>query len=149
MFKGKISFYKNVDGKEDRIEEEFDDPRNYREFIAKHPELRFDYFEVPAFGNLWSVLDDIIDRRFRLRMDDAENPASQTLALPEGVRLDEYEKELQKIEAEKAEREASKKSLQEAGNRLKHYISKFKEAGNSEKAEQARKDLEKVEEKLK
>ncbi len=158
MFKGKISFYKNVDGKEERIEEEFDDPRLYREFIAKHPELRYPTFEMPVlwsvwnpltFGGLWDSLDDIVDRRLRLWADDTEGTSTKMLALPEWVRMDEYEKEIQRIEAEKANREVSRKSLEEASHKLKGYIARFKESGSLEKAKQAQEDLKKVEEKLK
>ena len=157
MFKGKISFYKNVDGKEERIEEEFDDPRLYREFIAKHPELRYNTFDLPvlwnfwspfSFGGLWDSLDDIVDRRLRLWAEDTMNTPNKMQALPEWVRLDAYEAEIQRLEAEKANREVSKKSLEEASHKLKGYISRFKESGSMEKAKQAQEDLRKVEEKL-
>jgi hypothetical protein len=63
--------------------------------------------------------------------------------------MDEYEKEIQRIEAEKANREVSRKSLEEASHKLKRYIAQFKESGSLEKTKQAQEDLKKVEEKLK
>ena len=86
MFKGKISFYKNDDGKEQRIEEEFDDPQRYKDFIRSHPELSFrDPFpniNLPYISNVWDSLDDIVDRRMRFWIEEPETQ-SMTKVLPE------------------------------------------------------------------
>lgn len=70
MFKGKVSLYKNTDGKEEKIEQEFDDPSEYRAFVRSHPEFSFrDPFPsigFPYFGNVWDTLEDMVDRRMRL-----------------------------------------------------------------------------------
>jgi hypothetical protein len=40
MFKGKVSLYKNVGGKEERIEKEFDNEKEFDAFVSKHPDFK-------------------------------------------------------------------------------------------------------------
>lgn len=40
MFKGQIHLYKNVDGKEEEVKKDFDNERDFDEFVDKNPELK-------------------------------------------------------------------------------------------------------------
>jgi SMC interacting uncharacterized protein involved in chromosome segregation len=60
-----------------------------------------------------------------------------------------YEQELKKLEEENKQREAKKRELQQALNKLKNYKKQFEQAGRTDLVEQIEKDIEKVENELK
>lgn len=40
MFKGQVHLYKNVDGKEEEVKKDFDNEKDFDEFVDKNPELK-------------------------------------------------------------------------------------------------------------
>lgn len=69
MFKWKVYLYKNINGKEEKVEKDFDNQEDFNEYIEKNPELKkleksFEDIKFPkSFEDVKSFFDDI-DKRF-------------------------------------------------------------------------------------
>lgn len=75
MFKGKVYYYKNINGKEDSFEQEFDNPREYYNFIETNPEynITFDRGFSNSFRQFHNLMEHIVDRKFdQLLLDSDE-----------------------------------------------------------------------------
>jgi len=46
-FRWKFYYYENINGKEKRVEKEFNDPKKYAEFTKKHP--------MPSFASFFGL----------------------------------------------------------------------------------------------
>jgi hypothetical protein len=84
MFKGKVYYYKNINGKEDTFEQEFDSPRAYYDFIEANPEynLALDRNFVNPFGRFHNLMEDMIDKRFGQLLLGNENTQKSQSRLP-------------------------------------------------------------------
>jgi hypothetical protein len=70
MFKGKIYLYKNSDGKEEKVEKEFDNKDEFNEYIEKNPELKkleseFEMIRFPkSFNEIREFFNDFDKKLF-------------------------------------------------------------------------------------
>lgn len=164
MFKGKVTIYKTDPRtwKVYQIEKEFDDPKEYEEFLKSNKDLIDDFMkDFNEFGSFWPRLtlrewsdlerwiEDLIWRRFWLgyELESVKSSGKETKELP--VDLNKYEQELKRLEEEKKRLETKKKELQKALDKLRDYKKQFEKAGRTDLVEQIEKDIEKVEEELK
>ena len=144
MFKWKVYFYQNINGKEKKVEKEFNNPNEYYDFINSHPEFSNNLL---GFGNLDNYLENFFNSRFALEPVYNEVPSNNFL--PEGIDLDKYEAEAQKIDEEKKKKEEEKNVLKKSLEKLKEFLEKFKKEKKDDLVKKVKKDIEKVEEKLK
>lgn len=69
MFKGKVYLYKNIDGKEEKVEKYFDNQDKFNKYIEQNPELKkmekdFEKIEFPkSFDDIKKFFDDF-DKKF-------------------------------------------------------------------------------------
>jgi len=69
MFKWKVYLYKNIDGKEEKVEKEFDNQDNFNKYVEQNPELKkmekdFEKIEFPkSFVDMKKFFDDF-DKKF-------------------------------------------------------------------------------------
>jgi hypothetical protein len=146
MFKGKVSIIKNINGKEERVEKEFNSPEEYREFLASNqiniPEPKLTLSE-------WSSLGDYIDKIFTEKLGSffLEGPEFEAESdLP--IDMSKYEKEAAKIEEEKEKLKTKKEELKRAISRLKEFIKTFEKEGKKDLAKRAKEDVKKLEREL-
>ncbi len=145
MFKWKVYFYQNINGKEKKVEKEFNNPNEYYDFINSHPEFNNNLLEI---GNLDNYLENFFNSRFALEPVYDEVSSVNNL-LPEGVDLDKYEIEAKKIDEEKRKKKEEKNLLEKSLEKLKEFLEKFKKEKKEDLVKKIKKDIEKVEEKLK
>ena len=150
MFKGKVYIYKNLNGREEKIEREFDDAHEFQSFAKKH-DVGFYPFHSPIlwlgeWANLQNYFDSLVDRKLGLSYDDSENwVIEQDDSI---VNLDKYDQELKKIEYQKQHKEETLNSLKDTLHKLKEYKKKFKDAGQDHMIEDIDADIKKVEEEI-
>jgi hypothetical protein len=77
MFKGKIYIYKNLNGREEKIEREFDNAHDFQSFARDH-DVGFRPFHTPMLGlgdwaNLQNYFDMLVDKKLGLSYDETEN----------------------------------------------------------------------------
>ncbi len=149
MFKGKVYIYKNINGKEEKVEREFDNPEDFHAF-SKSQNLSWPKFNQSFMGlndwvNLQNYFDDLIDKRLWLEYDSGvDNMLGSDI-----VDLDKYEQELQKIEYQKQHKDENLKSLKKILQELRDYKKKFKDVGKEEMISRIDEDIKKVEEEIK
>lgn len=155
MFKWKIYVYKNVNGKEQKIEKEFTDPREYEQFVTQNPEFaglsnlenRLGFGEFADFNK---YLDNFFNSKLEaLWFVPEDEYYEEKPALVEDVNLSKYEEEARKIEEEKQQKEEEKSALKATLEKLKSYLEKFKNEDKKDLVKQVEEDIKKVEEKLK
>ena len=147
MFKWKIYVYKNVNGKEEKIEREFDNPKDFQAFAQQNDVLQYEDMQMPRLWlwdrvNLNNYFEDLIDRRLGIPVfEGAEEPALANSV----VDLDKYEEELQKIEYQKQHKDEHTKALKSTLQKLKDYKKQFKSEGRDDMVKQIDDDIKKVE----
>lgn len=150
MFKGKIYIYKNLDGREEKIEREFDNANDFQSFAREH-DVGFRPFRMPMlwlweWANLQHYFDAIVDRKLWLAYnDDGESTLQKENTI---VDLDKYDQELKKIEYQKQHKEETLTTLKDTLHKLKEYKKRFKENGQDTMIEQLDIDIKKVEEEI-
>jgi hypothetical protein len=146
MFKWKVYFYQNINGKEKKVEKEFNNPNEYYDFINSNPE--FNYNNLLSFGDLDNYLENFFNSRFALEpVYETENTWNNLL--PEWVNLDKYEEEVRKIDEEKKRQKEEKNLLEKSLEKLKGFLEKFKKEWKDDLVKKVKEDIKKVEEKLK
>ncbi len=151
MFKGKITIVKNINGKEEKIEKEFDSIEEYQKFLAENnmtgykalPDLRLSLSE-------WDALASFIDQIFEDKLNNffLEAPEEE-LSEDLPVDIKKYEEEAAKIEEEKEKKEAKKAELKRAIEKLKSFVKTFEKEGKKDLAKSAKEDIKKLEAELK
>ncbi len=152
MFKWKIYTYSNINWKEKRFEKEFDDPREYEEFISQNSWFSgFLNWKMP-FDSLFdfnSYLDNFFNSKFLPSSLQNQRKLTQTTDDNiEWLNLSKYEEELKKIENERKAKLEKKNMLEKALNKLKEYLSKFKKEKKNDLVKQIEADIKKVEKDL-
>ncbi|HPC34239.1 MAG TPA: hypothetical protein PLP73_01130 [Candidatus Absconditabacterales bacterium] len=153
MFKGKVYVYKNINGKEEKIEREFDNPQDFQSFAKNNEVSGLESFSntprSPILGlgdwaNLQNYLDNLIDRRLGLTYDGYDEEQDN---YDEGglIDLNKYELELEKIEYQKQHKDETLKHLKSTLQKLKDYKKKFKTEGRDDMIESIDLDIQKVE----
>lgn len=152
MFKWKIYTYSNINWKEKRFEKEFDNPREYEEFVSQN--LGFSSFlnwKMP-FDSLFdfnSYLDNFFNSKILPSSLQNQRKLTQTTDDNiEWLNLSKYEKELQKIEEEKKVKIQKKNMLEKSLDKLKWYLTKFKKEKRNDLVKQIEDDIKKVEKDL-
>ncbi len=157
MFKGKVIIRRNVNGKEEIIEKEFNSPEEYQQFLAQMwggaplglekeiGEMRLSPYGWNAFENLmrrW--ISEGLEDFFGLPELEAEPTYTQSLPSDIQSNLQKYEQEAQKLEEQKREKEEKLQSLKDSLKKLQDFEKKFKAEGKASLAKQVAKDIEKV-----
>lgn len=144
MFEGKIYIYKNVNGKEQKIEKKFNNPEEYNDFISKNPELKkFNDNKIDLvtdFINLWKHLygsaNNKLEDLWILWSDDETN-----------VNLKEYENALKEAQIE-TNKEEEKNKYEKILEKLEYYLKEFKKINKKELIQKIEEDIKKIKEKL-
>jgi chromosome segregation ATPase len=97
-------------------------------------------------AHLQNYFNNLIDRRFWL--ESIPEPQQEQKSLPDGINLDEYENELQKIEYNKAHKAEEIQELKDTLAKLKDYKKRFKSEWRDDIIEKLDKDISTVQEKL-
>ncbi len=154
MFKGKISIIKNINGKKQHIEREFNSQEEYDKFLKEHADdLNLALPDPRLTLSEWGALGEFIDRIFEDRLSEMlELPAGEAFGedkekLP--VNIDKYEKEAQKLELEKKKQAEKKEEIKRAIAKLKGFVKTFEKEGKKDLADSAKKDIKKLEDELK
>ncbi|HOG15154.1 MAG TPA: hypothetical protein PK674_01060 [Candidatus Absconditabacterales bacterium] len=153
MFKGKVYVYKNINGKEEKIEREFDNSQDFQSFVQNNEVSGLESFSdtprSPILGlgdwaNLQNYFDNLIDRRLGLIYDgydeEQDNYAGGNL-----IDLNKYESELKKIDYQKQHKDETLKHLKSTLQKLKDYKKKFKNEGREDMIESIDLDIKKIE----
>ncbi len=145
MFKGKVTIIKNINGKEEKIEKEFDSQDEYLRFMAQNNAG----FADPSLSlSEWGALGDFVDRIFETRfanfLPDVEAPQEEV-----PVDVAKYEQEAKKIETEKKAKESKKENIKKAISKLKDFVKTFEKEGKKDLAKSAKEDIKKLEKELK
>lgn len=146
MFKGKVYMYSNINGKEEKLEREFDNPQEFRSFASQVPAFQM-FTRLPRFGldgrnNLHNYLEDFLERRLGL---DYQSPEPQQAI----VNLAPYEDALAQIAYQKSHKDEYAKQLKTSLQKLKEYKKTFKEEHRDDLIVQIDEDIKKTEEELK
>ena len=149
MFKAKVTIVKNVNGKEEKIEKEFNSPEEYEKFLRQNrlaslPEPRLTLSE-------WGALGDFIDSIFEDKLNDffVSLPEAEEEFEEVPVDIRKYEQEAKKIEKEKEKKEAKKAEIKRAIEKLKSFVKTFEKEGKKDLAKSAKEDIKKLEAELK
>ncbi len=151
MFKGKVYLYKNINGKEKKIDKEFDNEEDYKNFLEENPEFNWssnveNFVNYPWLLGFENFLDDFVNKKlWRVWWEDTKKQ------LPSGdtIDLSEYENEYSRIEEEKQKKEERRKEMESTLEKLKNYKKRFKEEGKEDLVKKIDKDIEKVQNDLK
>ena len=148
MFKGKVYVYRNNNWKEEEFEKEFDNPQEFNNFrkTYRQPEFEGPFMWLWDRAHLQNYFNNLIDRRFWLWAP--EESFEERKSLPDGIDLDAYEDELQKIEYKKAHKAEEIETLKDTLNKLKDYKKRFKAEGRDDMVEKIDKDIATTQEKL-
>ncbi len=146
MFKWKIYYYSNINGKEQKIEKEFNNPNEYYNFINSHEELN--PWNLLNSFNLDNYLENFFNSKFALTSPEYYEENTTNL-LPEWVDISKYEEEAKKIDEQKQKQEEKKSLLEKSLEKLKWFLEKFKKENKKDLVEKVKKDIEKVENELK
>jgi len=150
MFKGKVTIIKKVNGKDVKIEKEFNSPEEYQAFLQEQggamlPDPKLSLSE-------WGALGSFIDQIFEDKLQDFFLEAPEQSYEPEEelpVDIDKYEKEAAKIEKEKEKKEAKIAEIKRTIDKLKAFVKTFEKEGKKDLAKSAKEDIKKLEEELK
>ena len=147
MFKGKVYVYRNDNGKEEEFEKEFDNPQEFNNFRKSYhqPEFEGPFMGLGDRAHLQNYFNNLIDSRFWL---GTKSEPEEKMSLPDGINLDEYENELQKIEYNKAHKAEEIQELKDTLTKLKDYKKRFKAEWRDDMIEKIDKDISTVQEKL-
>ena len=147
MFKGKVYVYRNNNGKEEEFEKEFDNPQEFNNFRKSYrqPEFEGPFMGLGDRAHLQNYFNNLIDSRFWL---GTKSEPEEKMSLPDGINLDEYENELQKIEYNKAHKAEEIQELKDTLTKLKDYKKRFKAEWRDDMIEKIDKDISTVQEKL-
>ena len=147
MFKWKVYVYRNNNGKEEEFEKEFDNPQEFNNFRKSYrqPEFEGPFMGLGDRAHLQNYFNNLIDSRFWL---GTKSEPEEKMSLPDGINLDEYENELQKIEYNKAHKAEEIQELKDTLAKLKDYKKRFKAEWRDDMIEKLDKDISTVQEKL-
>ena len=147
MFKWKVYIYRNNNGKEEEFEKEFDNPQDFYNFRKNYrqPEFEGPFMGLGDRAHLQNYFNNLIDSRFWL---GTKSEPEEKMSLPDGINLDEYENELQKIEYNKAHKAEEIQELKDTLAKLKDYKKSFKAEWRDDMIEKLDKDIATVQEKL-
>lgn len=157
MFKAQI--ITDINGKKTVLE--FDDQKEYVDYLSNHPELNiqssFDQNFAKQFAgrslpsrNPWSEMERIVDHSVNRHLSHTHSEHSNPFALvKQDMRRMEEDEKREKIESEKKERarKQQEKELEEAKQLLAEY--KLKTSHNPEYAKKLQEHIEKLEKELK
>ncbi len=156
MFKGRVQIYTNRNGRENKIDREFDNPEEFNQFLKENSiNTQGIHDEMNMSLNNWARLQDffenMIDRRLHdigrefepLGMESWETPANDV------VDLSKYEQEARRLEEEKRNKEYRKSMLENTMEKLKEYKKKFQDEGKQDLVKQIDEDMKKVEDERK
>lgn len=99
------------------------------------------------WAHLQNYFNNLIDRRFGL-WGPEEPYEEERRSLPDGIDLDAYENELQRIEYNKAHKAEEIQTLKDTLAKLKDYKKRFKAEGRDDMVEKIDKDIATTQEKL-
>ena len=146
MFKGKVYMYSNINGKEEKLEREFDNPQDFQSFAGQVPAFqmlnRMPMFGLDGWNSLHNYLEDFLDKKLGL---DYQSPDDQQSLID----LNKYEQALEEIEYNKTHKDARAKQLKTTLQKLKEYKKTFKEEHRDDFIGQIDEDIKKAEEELK
>lgn len=147
MFKWKVYVYRNNNGKEEEFEKEFDNPQEFNNFRKSYrqPEFEGPFMGLGDRAHLQNYFNNLIDSRFWL---GTKSEPEEKMSLPDGINLDAYENELQKIEYNKAHKAEEIQELKDTLAKLKDYKKRFKAEWRDDMIEKLDKDIATVQEKL-
>ena len=147
MFKWKVYVYRNNNWKEEEFEKEFDNPQEFNNFRKSYrqPEFEGPFMGLGDRAHLQNYFNNLIDSRFWL---GTKSEPEEKMSLPDGINLDEYENELQKIEYNKAHKAEEIQELKDSLSKLKDYKKRFKAEWRDDMIEKIDKDIATVQEKL-
>lgn len=136
--------YKNINGKEEKVEREFDNPQDFQKF-SQSQDISFPSLNGPFMGlgdrmNFNTYVDTLLDKRLWL---------TQTGESSDVVDIDKYQQELQKIQAQKENKDELIKQHKNTLSQLKDYKKQFKNEWRDDMVEQIDNDINKVEAELK
>ena len=138
--------YSNVNGREEKLEREFDNPQDFQSFAGQVPAFQI-FNRLPSFGrdgitSLHNYFENLLDRRLGLGYQEQEPTDSL-------VDLHKYEDALQHIDYQKAHKEEHVKQLKTTLQKLKDYKKKFKEEQRDDIISQLDADIQRIEDELK
>lgn len=151
MFKGKISIYKNLNGKENKIEQEFDNESDYNRFIEEN-KIQLWEFNQSFFSNIYDLekyIDDAFFKRIWKFFTHTKTPGLDYQRIDWLPSLDKYASEYEKILSEKKAKENQKNALKQTIEWLKDYKKKFENEWRNDLIQQIQQDIKKYEEELK
>ncbi len=138
--------YSNINGREEKLEREFDNPQEFQSFAGQMPAVqllnRFPSFGRDGFTSIHNYFENLLDRRLWLGYQEPENQQSL-------VDLNKYEDAIQQIEYQKAHKDEHTKQLKATLQKLKDYKKTFKEEHREDMMGQLDEDIKKIEEELK
>jgi len=143
-FKGRFVFYSNVNGKEQKIEKEFDNQNDYETFLKENNSFSLDsFFNRFNNFNFFSFPSQTFFEPF------LNKKSHNLLSSNSVVDLDSYKKEAEKIEEEKRSKEQRKKDLEGAKSDLENYLKIFKQEWKTDLVKKIEEDLKKVNSEIK
>lgn len=138
--------WSNMNGREEKLEREFDNPQDFQSFTKQIPAFqmlnRVPFFGLDARDNFHNYFENLLDKR--LGFDDQSPNDAQVL-----VDLNKYENALEEIEYQKSHKEEHQKHLKANLQKLKDYKKRFKEENKEDMVLQIDEDIKKIEEELK
>ena len=138
--------YSNMNGREEKLEREFDNPQEFQSFAKQIPAFQM-LNRVPLFGldvrdTFHTYFENLLDKRLWVDYQ----PQSESHGL---VDLNKYEDALAQIEYEKVHKDDHQKQLKSSLQKLKDYKKRFKEEQKEDMIIQIDEDIKKIEEELK
>lgn len=152
MFKWKIYSYSNLNWKEETIEKEFDNIEEYNTFVNSNNSFWVfnSFLSSDLFSRKKIFFDELFLDSYKLmkwlwnKQIEKENNNKIN-----GIDINKYEEELNKIENEKKEKETKKQMLDDTILKLNEYLEKFKKEKREEIVKKIEEDIEKTEKELK
>lgn len=148
MFKAKVFHYSNVNWKENKFEKEFDNEREYQEYIRWEENTMFssDWWNVMNFNK---YLDDFFNRKILWFSNLPLKEDSNSQLDNSIVDISKYEEELQKIEYDKKNKESRKRQLEGALFKLKDYKKRFKDEWREDMIGKIDEDIKRIDAEIK
>ncbi len=146
--------YSNINGKEEKLEREFDNARDFDSFVRKFPGFRFwrwpEFLSLRDWSSLYDYVDELLSEKLRIPfLSWSSQTTTESLPDVSWVDLSKYEQALQEIEYQKTHKEEHIKSLKSTLKQLKEYKKKFQEENKDDLVNQVEEDIKKVEDQLK
>jgi hypothetical protein len=153
MFKGKIVYYENINGKEEKFEKEFDDQKEYADFINSSDDSQWD---LCVHTSHWYPHGSWLWPKWTVESFSRPDSCSDASAISKkdgvffesAVDISKYEKAEKKMENDKKNVWVKKEKLKETKEKLEGFLEKFKTAGKLDLVKDIESDLEKVEQEL-